>query len=801
MSLGYMAVAHNAAEGHLLLPLDDVYIHFQYAAQISSGHIYQYSSGDPATSGATSFLYPFLLAVGYSLGFTGLSLGYWALLIGGASLALSLVGVWSLLKHWQLSDLAALAGCSMLVLASPGWHFMSGMETGLFIVALLWTLASLERDKPAVFIFSAALAALLRPEGGALVLLAVLVACYRWFGRHWLPVLLLPLAALAVQPLVNLLVTGSAVATGNQSKSILSMIPHDWGVIMARIAQNFGQMWLEWLVGAGSGVVYLPPLGGLAGAVGLVLLLRSRASRPVALLIALWLLALALAVSTLDNAFWHFKRYQMPAIVVFIVLGAVTLQALWRWLRSAWARGLSIMLFAGALGFSGAQFLLAYGLNIGYVYAQPYAMAMWLNANTPSEVTVAVHDVGLMRYAGGRRTLDMVGLTTPGAAQHWRNGVGSVAEFLLSQQPDYIASYGQGHGYGLRLLESTPLLRDPLAVFYAEPDASLNVALAAPTQRIVKPDWQLASVTTRTQIHNSGVRYYLDQPTTQSRLVDFINVADIESEEEHSYRWEGAAAGYPTEVHELPVAGSVTSAVIVDGARRFTGTEEFTLTGFEPSENAVLVTRLHALSGGTLRVYADEVLVGERTIPHLPGQWVEFATLIPAELVRPQMTFRLVPDVAGSVYSPAMHWAYTQTAGMVPLVVRPEATVGNNWFVLADVVISAEATTIEALLTWDVLREQPGDYRLFAHLYANPEQPPVAQVDQYPMAGGLPAGNWLIGRLVDTISLPTDELPAGTYTLAIGFYDPESNLRLDMNSAVYRVLDNRLLIAQIAIRR
>lgn len=801
MMAGYAAASLSAAEGRLLMPLDDVYIHFQYASQLAAGHIYQYSTGDPATSGATSFLYPFLLAVGHWAGFAGLNLGWWALLIGCMSLTASLVAMWSLLKHWQIGDAMALAGCSMLVLASPGWHFMSGMETGIFIAALLWTLVSLEQAKAPLFVFCASTAALLRPEGGALILLAVPFALYRWRRTRWLPVLLLPVLALGVQPLVNLLVTGSAVATGSQSKSILSMVPADWAVIIARVAQNFVQMWLEWLSGIGSRVVYLPPLWGVASAAGLALLLRNRTSRLAALLIALWLLALAGAVSTLDNAFWHFKRYQMPAFVLLIALGMVFWQAVWPLLRSLWARLAGVMLFAGALGFIGLQFWLAFRLNVGYVYAQPYAMAMWLQANTPADATVAVHDVGLMRYAGGRNTLDMVGLTTPDAALYWRNGVGSVAEFLLARQPDYVASYGQGHGYGLKLLEDTPLLRHPLAVFTTVLDDALNVALAAPTQRIVKPDWRAESIVARTQPLNAGLRYYLGQPATEARLIDVVNVADVASERQHLYQWHGAVAGFATEVHEMPVAGSPNSGVVVDGARRFNGAETFTMTGFEAAESALLVTRLHPLSGGTLRVYVDDVLIGERTIPAMPGHWLEFATLIPSEMIRPQMTIRLEPDVAGGVYSPAMHWAFACKGNTTPANPASAAVFGDDWFSMADVVINARDGEIEAQLAWDVLRERPGDYRLFVHLYADPDAPPVVQIDQYPFSGGLPPGNWLIGRLIDTIILPTGGLPPGMYTLAIGFYDSASGSRLEASSTAFRVRDNRLFIAQIAIRR
>ena len=41
--------------GHRSAPLDDTFIHLQYASQIAHGHYYQYQTGDPATTGATSW--------------------------------------------------------------------------------------------------------------------------------------------------------------------------------------------------------------------------------------------------------------------------------------------------------------------------------------------------------------------------------------------------------------------------------------------------------------------------------------------------------------------------------------------------------------------------------------------------------------------------------------------------------------------------------------------------------------------------------------------------------------------------
>ncbi|PJF38045.1 MAG: hypothetical protein CUN55_19000, partial [Phototrophicales bacterium] len=80
----------------IVMPLDDVYIHFQYARQLANGQPYIYNTGQPATSGATSFIYPYVLAIGYMLGFQELDLGIWAMLVGTVALIASMRAIYRL---------------------------------------------------------------------------------------------------------------------------------------------------------------------------------------------------------------------------------------------------------------------------------------------------------------------------------------------------------------------------------------------------------------------------------------------------------------------------------------------------------------------------------------------------------------------------------------------------------------------------------------------------------------------------------------------------------------------------------
>src|SRR5436190_18637829 len=56
------------SEGRLAPPLDDTFIHFQYARQLTQGHPFQFNTGDAPSSGDSAFIYPFLLAPAYLVG-------------------------------------------------------------------------------------------------------------------------------------------------------------------------------------------------------------------------------------------------------------------------------------------------------------------------------------------------------------------------------------------------------------------------------------------------------------------------------------------------------------------------------------------------------------------------------------------------------------------------------------------------------------------------------------------------------------------------------------------------------------
>ncbi len=784
----YVSASSASAAGNLILPLDDAYIHFQYAHQIAQGEIYVYNPGLPPTSGATSFLYPYLLAVGDLIGFRALSLAYWATGIGALALAISGGLIWQIGRRFSGEGFAFGFALTFMINGATAWHFMSGMETGLAALFVLLTLYGVFAKRDAVILMGASLSALIRPEGAilaALVVAYLIVNAYRAKQpiRWWWFV---PLAAAIVQPLVNALVTGSAVATGNAAKSLFGVVPFDFGYTITRIWQNFTRAFAEAFAIMPDQPFYLGTLAALLALGGLLYLLGNKKWRGVALVLGLWLIGSMAAISTLDTAFWHFKRYQMPLIAGLFALAVIGGAVL---TRRTWLKPIALMGAAWLALMSAQWFLQSYAVNVSSVYRQPYQMAEWLSENAPDDAVIAVHDVGMMRYIGGHTTLDIVGLTTPGAADYWRNGPGSVGEYILRERPDMIASYGEGHGLGLGYLAETDLYSTRRIGYRVELDPARNVALAAADQGIYQPQYDAAS-------HQPDLDalpgLYLDVFSNMN-WIDSLNVADLESERANGYSWtaNGALGGFPTEFYQFQTFGCVLyTCLVMDGGRRITGEESFTLTA-RAGEDAVLISRIHAANRGTFDVYANETFVGTRVIPDLPGSWFEVATFIPGALITAdQVTIRIVPNVPGGAYQPYYHWLF---ASYYPPVMMPESSSVTFQDGAIELAVRDASGAVDPLdnpnwisygtvtlrLTWFTPSSASGDYAYFIHIYpADDSTRIVKQVDSRPGGGMLPPGNWLPGAFRDTIEVNVSDLPAGRYRVAIGLYDPVTFARL-----------------------
>src|SRR5690349_7955010 len=136
--------ALGAGRGYFPAPLDDVYIHFDFARSLGQGHPFEWIPGQGYSSGETSPLYAFVLAIGWALGFRDRALGVWAAFVAVLAVASLVRSVRRLVEPCP-TWLAWIVSLLPLSIGIVDWALWSGMEVAVFAAVLARALEALAR--------------------------------------------------------------------------------------------------------------------------------------------------------------------------------------------------------------------------------------------------------------------------------------------------------------------------------------------------------------------------------------------------------------------------------------------------------------------------------------------------------------------------------------------------------------------------------------------------------------------------------------------------------------------------------
>ncbi|HEY2291242.1 MAG TPA: hypothetical protein VGM86_11125 [Thermoanaerobaculia bacterium] len=456
--LRYFLAEIARLKGGLGFPLDDSWIHLQFARNLAHGAGLSYNPGEFVT-GSTAPLWTALLAVLFPLPGSVL---LWTQLLGIVLYLAGIDATWRLSRELGLGEgLSALAAALTLATSWLVWSALSGMEIPLFILLSLWGMIlhlreRADPDRPPLSPAVLAVAVLARPEGVLLLLLAFLdrllvfaddpSGAARW-RRPSIRVLLtgagLAACAVAGSFLLYGWAGGSVLPTTYAAKGggeVRHLLP-DFRYLSNVLGLFFRpQPWATLLAAGGA--------AALAGRLG--------TPRDRGLLPALWLFGMPLAYSLLTpgptKMLGNFGRYYFPLFPVLIVLAVLALEPLTR-LRLA--RPLRIVL--GALG---AAALLAptiavliqgerfYVQNVANVQESDVAVAGWLAGHVPPDAVLAVNDIGAIKYLLPNRIVDLASIATPeigrevsravAAGTPWPDAMMAAVE---RRRPDYIVIF------------------------------------------------------------------------------------------------------------------------------------------------------------------------------------------------------------------------------------------------------------------------------------------------------------------------------------------------------------------------
>jgi hypothetical protein len=246
------------------------------------------------------------------------------------------------------------------------------------------------------------------------------------------------------------------------------------------------------------------------------------------------------------------------------------------------ASGLRVVLVAFGVA-SVAFFALAYGDNCEDIDRMQIALGEELGRTLDPTDVVAINDAGALTYFSQRRTVDLIGLTTPGFAGLWTLGSAALWEKLETMpdgaRPNWFCIFPNWFdfdGVGLLRRKGGVRLLSPSIV-----DAEKVLYLA---------DWSLA---------NSGDALSFLANASDVRIVDRIDVADVGSERAHDFEaidgQHGGTGG--TFLHRA--SGGASAVEIVDGGRTILREARFRI-GRDPFVTTTLVAR--TVTGARQRV-------------------------------------------------------------------------------------------------------------------------------------------------------------------------------------------------------
>lgn len=434
-------------------PLDDAWIHLQFARNLAAGHGYSFNPGIPS-SGSTAPLWTLLLAVPLALGAgpveAGIALGqlfFWLTALAASVLTFRLTG-----SRWT----ALLAAAASVLTPRLVWAGLSGMEVSLYAFLVTASLACYASALAGAGRWTTAwgpligLAGWARPETFLVVPLLFLHWLWRRYctggrraGNLAAPAICVAVIALFVafnyamggRPLPN---TFYAKTYGmGTALSLAEGRPLDALEDAFKYPLRFLEHVVHWqtmqLVGLFGGA-----LAGLLALLGLL----GRAAPPggrliVAILVTMPVLK-ALGAPE-PSILVHDGRYIAHLLVLAIVLCSAGFLALHRLTTLRWLVPLLAVAALGQLGAASARAAEQYAREVRNINDLQLVTARWLHEATTPAARIATNDIGAIAYFGERFIVDTEGLVTPEAIKPKR--ARRLVPFLEAQRPDLLVIF------------------------------------------------------------------------------------------------------------------------------------------------------------------------------------------------------------------------------------------------------------------------------------------------------------------------------------------------------------------------
>ena len=446
----YSVVRESRTNGSLGFPLDDPWIHLQFAKNLHDFGSFSYYKNDMVTSGSTSPLFTMLLAMGFFVTSNEILLGY-VMGVGFFALGGYYLFQYSLSEFEGSLLFASAAAFLMMFEPRLQWIALSGMETTLFVFLLIAVLYYYKKKETVRLGIACGLLLWTRPDAVIFIGAVVMDAVYHtWWAKHaasrkrsnppesfwWIKTSLGIFSVFAVgYALFNAALSGTVLpntyaakvkyysAGGNDFPAQVLHFLVDGHMLLLSIFSCVG------LLIVFSGIIRRQPQGQLIS--------------------FLWVAGLFLAYWRNLPYLYQEGRYLMPVLPFIILLGISGLRTAVEYgkglISSLGRRQIVLGTHVLVLFVFGVQFVVAserntkvYGDYCRYISQRQVRTAWWLHDRLPENAVIATHDVGAIGFYSGKRIADMVGLISPEMIDNIGN-LDKLRQFLAAKKTTHLA--------------------------------------------------------------------------------------------------------------------------------------------------------------------------------------------------------------------------------------------------------------------------------------------------------------------------------------------------------------------------
>ena len=526
-------------DGKIVPPLDDTYIHFQYAKSIAENHPLRYSSPeDDITTGATSLLYVILLSVGYSIGFTGNSLGIWALILNLILWFLGIFSAYHIGKNLKSDSAGVISAILILFCPALFWGLWSGMEIILVSSLLILALYKLSNEEYIGACFFASCLALARPEGwvaSGLIVIFIFLKSFRNIfqdsksGKKILFLLIIPIIVGTFPFLIAYISRGTLKTTSVSAKSIWSLPYRETSVAMDMTIRNLKRILLVIWKDSFGGIqkpFYMFPLSLFFILSGIISMLKTKGKRSYILLFLSILFSWIILSSTTTTWNLHNYRYLLPILPLALIISGMGIDYI-SGLHSRIKKVFPIIILCIVVCLWIIQFAAIWIVNFRtdtkWINDCQVTLAEKADKELPPDAKIAINDAGAMAYFSDRQVLDLVGLVSNDCSPSFRMGMGALFERIERIPPEKRFTHYIVFRSWFDPFFQTGMVGDTLFE-YVHPKYPEHYSMVCAEAR-----WDKVGIAWIPQFRAKEIDGW--------SIVDQVDIADIVDEEKHGYKY------------------------------------------------------------------------------------------------------------------------------------------------------------------------------------------------------------------------------------------------------------------------